>query len=85
MDLAAIFEIDWRIENDLLAILDTRQHFNLPAKITGNGNLFHMDGVILDRCHMQSVLIKDDRVGRHDERWRSARDQKLDRAIGAGG
>jgi hypothetical protein len=57
MDLAALSKIGWRIENDLVATLDARQHFNLPAKITGNGNLFHMDGVILDRCHMQSVLI----------------------------
>jgi len=65
--LAALFEIDGRIENDLVAVLDAVAHFDLPAKIARDRDAVHMDDAILDHGNVQPVLIEDHRVGGNDE------------------
>jgi hypothetical protein len=81
LDLAALFEIDGRIENDLVAVLDAVAHFDFPAKIARDRDGVHMDDAILDHGNVQAVLIEDHRVGGNDERRRLARDLQLDGAI----
>jgi hypothetical protein len=83
-DLAAVGQVDHRVEDDLIARLDAVVHFDFLAEVARNRDLLHMGNAVLDDRDMQAVLIEHNRVGRYDHGWCFARDEQLDGAIDPG-
>jgi hypothetical protein len=70
----AIGQVDRRLQDDLVAILDAFADLNLGAEIGGDRNLAEMADPVVDYGDLHPVLIEDDRRGGHDQRGRFARD-----------
>src|ERR1700744_3397746 len=82
--LAAIREVDHRIENDLIACLDAFMPLDLGAEVARNGDLLQMGDAVLHHRDVQAVVVEHLGVGRYDHRWRLARNIELDGAIDSG-
>jgi hypothetical protein len=57
----AIGQVDWRLQDDLVAILDAFADLHLGAEIGGDRNLAEMDDPVVDYGDLHAVLIEDDR------------------------
>src|SRR5271165_3553298 len=74
-----------RLQDDLLAVLDTLADLDFGAEVGGNRNLVKMGDAVVDDRDLYAVLIEDDRGCRHDQRGCLTRDLKFDGAISPGG
>src|ERR1700742_1287568 len=82
--LAAVRQVDHRIEDDLIARFDAFAYLNLRAEVARDRDLLKTGGAILDHRDVQAILIEYDGIGRYDHRWRLAWDEQLDGAIDPG-
>jgi hypothetical protein len=73
--LAAVRQVDHRIEDHLIARLDAVVHLDFLAEVTRDRDLLQTRGTVLDHSDMQAILIEYDCVGGYDQRWRLARDK----------
>src|SRR5258707_14792927 len=84
LNLAAVAERDRRIEDHLIPRLDAAIHFDPRAKIALHFHLAELRLAVIDDGELHSVAVEDDRIGRHQEARRLARDMEFDRAVDAG-
>jgi hypothetical protein len=71
--LAAVGQVDHRVENDTVARPDAIVRFDLGAKVTRDGDLLKAGDAVLDHRDVEAILIEYDGVSRDDHRWRLAR------------
>src|SRR4029077_18639862 len=83
LNLAAVDERDRRIEDQPVSRLDAAVHFDPRAEIALHFHLAELCLAIVDEGDLHSATVEDDRIGRHQEAWRLARDEELDRAVDA--
>src|SRR6202022_2094903 len=84
LNLAAVDERDRRIEDHLIPRLDAAIDFDPRAEIALHFHLAELRLAAVDDGNLHSVAVEDDRIGRHQEARRLARDMELDRAVDAG-
>src|SRR6267143_1283112 len=72
LHFVAIGEVDRRLQDDLVTILDALADLDLGAVIGGDRDLVQMRDAVLDHRDLLAVLIEDDRRAGHDQRRRSA-------------
>src|SRR6266850_2606077 len=75
---AALGEVDRRVEDHLVTLLDAVVHLELGAEVTDHRDLSDMGDAVLDHGDLQSAAVENDRVGRHQEAGCLARDVELD-------
>jgi len=74
MYLAAIDEVDRRIDDQLISGLDPTDHFHPGAQIALHSYFADFHRAIGDNCDLHSVAVEDERIGRHRKARRLARD-----------
>src|ERR1700732_497703 len=79
LDLGAVDERDRRIEDHLIPSLDATVDFDPRAEIALHFHLPELRLAVVEDGYLHSVAVEDDRVGRHQQAWRLARDMQLDR------
>src|ERR1700751_1587659 len=78
-NLAAIDERDRRIEDHLVPRLDPAVDLDPCAEIALCFHLAELSLTVVDNRDLHSLAVEDDRIGRHQEARRLARDTELDR------
>jgi hypothetical protein len=81
LHFGAVSQVDGRLENDLVTVLDAGIDFNLGALIGGDRDLARMGDAIFDDRDLHAVLIEDDCRRGHDQRRRLARDLQFNSAM----
>jgi hypothetical protein len=84
LHLAATDERDRWIEDQPVACLDAAIDFDLCAKIALYSHLAYLRPAVAEYGYLHSIAVENERIGRHHEARRLARDLELDRAVDSG-
>lgn len=68
LDLAAICQIDRRIEDHLIAVLDAGAHLDGRSEVAHDGDLVEARDAVLHHRDTKTFPVEDDRLGGNDER-----------------
>ena len=72
LHLVAVGEVDRRLQDNLVSVLDAGVDLDLCAIIRRDRNLVQMGDAVFDNRDLHAVLIEDDRRGGNDQRRRLA-------------
>ena len=79
--LTPVSQIYWRLQYQLVAVLDTGVDLDLSTVVGRDCDLVQTGDAVFDDRHLQTVLIEDDSGVGQDQRRRLPWDLQLDRAI----
>src|ERR1700733_6113840 len=83
LHLAAVGEIDYRPQYDLIARLDAGANLDLRPEIACHRDLVQMRHTTRGNSHLQAIAVEDHGIGGDDQRRRFSRNMQVHRAIHA--